>query len=239
MCVPPLFRRLSSMESHAAKAAHGKRKTLLLPQRDKDIGKLTVILDMDETLIHSEFTGTNDYRQEEERLSVSGRRPPDFSITLYEGSTEQEEEIVHVYKRPGLDNFLKKLAEICEPVIFTAALPLYARPILKQIDPKRKCKSRLYRNATTSFRGYPHVKALHNLGRDLSRVILVDNSPFAMCADPDNALPIKAYYDDTEDRELEYLYEIVKELTQYSDVRPVLQRKFNFAKQLGLIMDLH
>lgn len=90
-------------------SALAKRKTLLLPQRRGDEGKLTVVLDMDETLIHSEFMGPVDYRQAEERLHVSGKRPPDFIIKLYENSPDQEEEIVHVYKRPGLDNFLRRL----------------------------------------------------------------------------------------------------------------------------------
>lgn len=234
--IPPLYRGISSVGASLPKSVN-KRKTLLLPQRKCDEGKLTVVLDMDETLIHSEFTGSNDYRQEEARLHVTGRRAPDFSIKLYENSPDQEEEIVHVYKRPGLDNFLKKLSQICEPVIFTAALPMYARPILKQIDPKRRCKSRLYRNATVAHRGYPHVKSLKSLGRDLSRVILVDNSPFAMCADPDNALPIKSYYDDQEDRELEYLYQIILEMVNADDVRPILRKKFNFAQTLNAIMD--
>jgi len=132
-----------------------------------------------------------------------------------------------------------KLSEICEPVIFTASLPMYARPILKVIDPERRCRSRLYRNATTPHLGYPHVKALSHIGRDLRRTILVDNSPFAMCADPDNAIPIKSYYDDTEDRELEFLFEIIKEIVvlQMDDVRPHLRRKFNFSSVLSSIIN--
>lgn len=113
---------------------------------------------------------------------------------------------------------------------------MYARPILKQIDPKRRCKSRLYRNATVKFAGYPHVKALKNLGRNLSRVILVDNSPYAMAADPDNAVPIKSYYDDTDDRELEYLFEIIKEMVDVDDVRPHLKRKFNFGETIRALL---
>jgi len=213
-----------------------KRKTLLPAQRAQDKGKLTVILDLDETLIHSEFTGTNDYRQAELRERVSGRRPPDFSIVLYEGSTEQEEEIVHVYKRPGVEEFLNKLAEICEPVIFTAALPMYARPILKQIDPKRKCRSRLYRNATIRYRGIPHVKSLKAIGRDMARLVLIDNSPVAMCADPDNAILAKAYYDDPHDRELDRLYEAIKQMVHLHDIRPFLARQFNFHQVLNETM---
>lgn len=228
--VPVLQKRLSSVGAEIASPPKPKikRKTLLGPQRPVDEGKLTVILDLDETLIHSEFTGTNDYRQAELREHVSGRRAPDFSIVLYEGSTEQDEEIVHVYKRPGVENFLKKLSEICEPVIFTAALPMYARPILKQIDPKRRCRSRLYRNATIKYRGIPHVKSLKLLGRDLSRTVLIDNSPVAMCSDPENAILAKPFYEDPDDRELDRLYELVKELVNLNDVRPYLTKHLNF-----------
>jgi Dullard-like phosphatase family protein len=179
-----------------------------------------------------------DYRQLEDRATISGRRQPDFSVVLYENDPTQTPEVVHIFKRPGLDAFLEKLSEICEPVIFTASLPMYARPILKVVDPKRRCKSRLYRNATTRYMGYPHVKALSHIGRDLSRTILVDNSPFAMCADPDNAIPIKSYYDDPDDMELTYLYEIIREMVvlNLSDVRPHLKQKFNFSTVLSSIM---
>lgn len=213
-----------------------KRRTLLPPQKPNDDGKLTVVLDMDETLIHSEFTKDNDYRQSEARQKAT--RPADFTITLYEDDPNMEDEIVHVYKRPGLDKFLEELSKICEPIIFTAALPVYARPILKQIDPKRRCKTRLYRNATIKYKGYPHVKCLKHLGRDLRRTVLVDNSPFAMCADPYNGIPIKSYYDDTTDNELEKLLEVIKQMIAMEDVRPFLLKKFNFKKMLAEVMPI-
>ena len=236
VCLP---RSLSSHLTHASlsfptRLGRRKRKTLLLPQRPQDEGKVTVVLDMDETLIHSEFMGDRDYRQAELRQRAT--RAPDFTITLYEDDPFTPNELVHVYKRPGLDRFLERLSEICEPVIFTASLPLYARPILKQIDPKRICKSRLYRNATVKYRGYPHVKVLKNLGRDMKRTVLVDNSPYAMCADPYNGIPIKSWYEDPNDNELDKLLEFIEELVKYPDVRPVLHKEYNFIKVLEDVM---
>lgn len=231
-----MHRRLAGLTGKVPLIRNGKKKrrTLLLPQRKADEGRLTVVLDMDETLIHSEFSGCRDYRQAEERLHATRR--PDFHITLYEDDPDQENEIVHVYKRPGLENFLEKLSKICEPVIFTAALPLYARPILKVIDPKRLCRSRLYRNATTKYRGYPHVKSLRHLGRDLRRTIMVDNSPYALSADPYNGYLIENFYDDPQDVELDRLYEHIVQLVKLQDVRPYLHKNFNFIKTLNEIM---
>lgn len=37
-----------------------------------------------------------------------------------------------------------------------------------------------------SYRGQPFVKDLTLLGRDMGRIVLIDNNPFAMIATPDN-----------------------------------------------------
>lgn len=81
-------------------------------------------------------------------------------------------------------------------VVFTAAIPVYAKPVLDRIDPDNLILHRLYRDSTVTFEGQPYVKDLSLLGRcnlaflksdqspspgrDMSRIVLVDNNPAAM-----------------------------------------------------------
>jgi RNA polymerase II subunit A small phosphatase-like protein len=46
------------------------------------------------------------------------------------------------------------------------------------------------------------VKDLSKLGRQMTDVIIVDNSPIAYMLQPENALPIISWYEDMTDREL-------------------------------------
>ena len=83
----------------------------------QDIGKKTLVLDLDETLVHSSFKPILD---------------PDFIIPV-----EIEGRIVDVYvlKRPLMDEFLTAVGQIYEVVVFTASLSKYADPLLDLLDP--------------------------------------------------------------------------------------------------------
>jgi RNA polymerase II subunit A small phosphatase-like protein len=118
-------------------------------------GKKTLVLDLDETLVHSTFEPTDD-----SDLVVR--------VTI-EGSNYN----VYVKMRPGLDEFLEEVAEYYEVVVFTASMAKYADPVLDRID-KRGCIShRLFREHCVMHRG-AYVKDLARLGRDLTNVVIVD-----------------------------------------------------------------
>jgi len=204
-------------------------RRLLPEQTEADSGKLTVVLDMDETLIHSIFrTGCNNYRQDEERQEVEGGKH-DFSVDL------GDDEMAFVHKRPGVEKFLKDLNEHFEAVVFTAALPVYAKPVVETID-KGWVRHSLYRDATVTYKGQTFVKDLSILGRDLSRVVLIDNNPLAMLASPDNAMPIMSWYDDPNDKELEKALAILHHVKDMKDIRPYLKKKFNFRQTLAELL---
>jgi RNA polymerase II subunit A small phosphatase-like protein len=78
--------------------------SLLPPLRPEKSNKKCVVIDLDETLVHSSF------------------RPvpsADFVVTVeIEGIHHQ----VYVQKRPHVDEFLKRMGEMFECVLFTASL---------------------------------------------------------------------------------------------------------------------
>lgn len=67
-------------------------------------------------------------------------------------------------------------------------------------------------------------KALTSLGRDMKKVIIVDNSPAAYVRNPYNAIPIPTWIDDENDHCLLDILSILKTLIPVEDVRTVLKQ---------------
>lgn len=181
--------------------------SLLPPQTAMDFGKKTLVLDLDETLVHSSLQGLSD---------------PDHVFSL-----EIEEKLYSVFVnvRPGVCEFLEQMKVNYELVVFTASRKMYADKVLDLIDPMELVSYRLYREQCLQ-RQEGMVKDLALLGRDLAKVILLDNSQVSFQLQPDNGIHIRSYYGGPDD-ELEQLYPLLQELIDAEDVRPVLrsQRK--------------
>ncbi|KAF0979167.1 hypothetical protein FDP41_001510 [Naegleria fowleri] len=164
-------------------ASTGLIKPLLAPQRSHVQGKKTLVLDLDETLVHSVFVHTDQ---------------ADFVMPIeMDGRVYQ----CYVLKRPGVDEFLREMGKYFEIVIFTASLSLYANPLLDILDKHGVVEGRLFREHCTKV-GDTYIKDLSKLGRDLDQTIIVDNSPSCYALHPQNALAASTWYDDPNDREL-------------------------------------
>lgn len=130
---------------------------------------------------------------------------------------------VYVLKRPGVDEFLAKMAELYEIVIYTASLSLYADPLLDELDTCHLASYRLFREHCT-FNNNTFVKDLSVLGRDLKDVIIVDNSPTAYAFQPENAIPILTWIDDMSDNKLSQLASVLELLANVDDVRDYIKK---------------
>ena len=126
-------------------------------------------------------------------------------------------------KRPCLDDFMERVGQRFEIVVFTASLGKYADPLLDWLDRKHVIRWRLFRDACQPWEGN-YVKDLSHLGRDLSKTIIIDNSPHSYCFQPNNALPIGTFIDDMEDKELLRLLPRLHQLECVSDVRTLLSQ---------------
>jgi TFIIF-interacting CTD phosphatase-like protein len=71
-----------------------------------------------------------------------------------------------------------------------------------------------------------YLKDLNVLGRDLSKTVLVDNSPHAFGYQVDNGIPIESWFDCPEDRELLKLERFLRTIQNVDDVRPPVRQKF-------------
>jgi len=203
---PPPPIQTSSQTSTPTTIAAQTQKFLLAPLPPEDVNKKTLVLDLDETLVHSSFKPIPD---------------PDFVMSI---ELENVIHKVYVRKRPGVDNFLRVVGEKFEVVVFTASLAKYADPLLDILDRSRLVKKRLFREACVQHYGN-YVKDLSHLGRPLTNVIIIDNSPSSYMFQPDNAIPITSWFNDKADRQLYDLLPFLEQLMYVDDVCTLLQRK--------------
>ncbi len=98
----------------------------------------------------------------------------DFAFPVYFNFREHT---IYVRCRPYLKEFLERVANLFETIIFTASQSIYAEQLLNVLDPKRKLfRHRVYRDSCVYVEGN-YLKDLTVLGRDLTRIMIVDNSP--------------------------------------------------------------
>ena len=176
--------------------------TLLPP--DKNSSKKTLVLDLDETLVHSSIEAPSEY---------------DLKLNV---RLEASQVDIYVCLRPWATEFLKKVAEKYEVVIFTASLREYADPVIEFIDHEKVVSSRLFRTECLSYNGF-YIKNLSYLGRDLKKVVIVDNSPISYTFHPYNAVAIRSWYNDKTDRELEEVYNVLMSLSNVEDIPKVIR----------------
>jgi len=183
----------------------------LLPPKTDD--KPTLVLDLDETLVHCCTTPIPD---------------PDLVFNVdFSGITYN----VNAKIRPGMYDFLRSMAEEYEIVIFTASQSAYANKILDIIDTENVISHRLFREHCTNICGN-YIKDLTCLGRDLKRTIIVDNSPQVFAFQIFNGIPITSWYDKKDDDELCRLNHLLLEIRDQADLRVCLNKEFELEKVL-------
>lgn len=185
-------------------------ETKLLPPSEKP----TLVLDLDETLVHSNVEVLPNY---------------DYRFTVAFGGHNY---CVYVRKRPGVEEFLRKASRWYNIVVFTASQSIYANRVLDLLacDMGEDVVShRLFRQDCTRVEGN-YLKDLTILGRDLRNTVLLDNSTSCFGFQVDNGIPIVSWFDDPDDKELLDLLPFLEEMRHVEDVRPILAQKFEFQK---------
>lgn len=206
------------------------------PKKRQYESDLVVVLDMDECLIHSQFLSpsaqmyAHQLKKKHDAASNSQEMVDHFHVVLPDGDQ------VHVNMRPYLHEFLEQVSEKYETHIFTAAMQVYAEPVLDRLDPEgTRFAGRWYRDSCTYSAG-AYVKNLAHLpflpDASLDRVVLVDNNPLSFLSNPENGILVKSFYNDATDSSLPAVLELLEELEATDDVRPVLDARFGLQEAL-------
>eukprot|EP01059_Diplonema_ambulator_P032547 TRINITY_DN642_c0_g2_i1.p1 TRINITY_DN642_c0_g2~~TRINITY_DN642_c0_g2_i1.p1 ORF type:complete len:318 (+),score=84.09 TRINITY_DN642_c0_g2_i1:70-1023(+) len=154
---------------------------LLPPQDPSHYGRLTVVFDLDETL-------------------VSNRRPGQAPAIA-------RNYLIHMFQ------LIKGLVEV---VLWTASTEDTGRPVVQQIDPKGEFFHHvIYRNQKW-FTDGSHTKDLKLLGRDMDRVLIVENTPNCCKFNPQNAIMVEDFVGDfrSPDRTLLCVATVVRGLAE-------------------------
>jgi RNA polymerase II subunit A small phosphatase-like protein len=131
-------------------------RPLLPPIGDRNRGKICLVLDLDETLVHSSFKPVPDadfvvpveiesivHQVRKRRALLANSRADD----------EPHCPQVYVLKRPFVDEFMKRCGKLFEVVVFTASLSKYADPVLDLLDKHKVVDYRLFREACSPHKG--------------------------------------------------------------------------------------
>ena len=138
------------------------------------IEQKTLVIDLDETLIHS--------------LAKGGRMSSGHMVEVklahpaaYNGLTlgPQHPILYYVHKRPHCDDFLRRVSKWYNLVVFTASVQEYADPVIDWLEQEKKYFSKRYYRQHCTFRNGAYIKDLSSVEPDLSKVMILDNSPLS------------------------------------------------------------
>jgi carboxy-terminal domain RNA polymerase II polypeptide A small phosphatase len=164
--------------------------------------KKIVVFDLDETLVHA--------------TKIKLDRQEDFRHDDY-----------YVYKRPGVNEFLKECTELCRIAIWSSADDEYVQSICKHLIQdssqlefiwgRSACWMKIakVKDEITGLlrREYQNIKPLEKIRRKgfkMSDLLIVDDSHYKVMDNPDNYLIIRPFEGDQEDDELVALLDYLK-----------------------------
>ena len=181
----------------------------LSPFKNDENYILTIILDLDGTLIYDQNIEVN--YEEEEEDDEDNKHQKNNDIIL----------------RPRILEFLDKLLELkCELIIFTSSVKQRADEVINIIEKnKRYFNGRLYREHCTLM-GAAYVKDISKLGRDLSKTIIIDNDLGCFYFQQENGILVKSFEGKEDDNKLLNLHQILNQIIKspFNDIRVELNK---------------
>ena len=179
--------------------------------------KKLLILDLDETLIHSDLDFTL-----KEKISK-------YDTILYFNSDEEKNIPIPLLIRPGMEKFLDYAEKEFDLVVFTASDQSYADAIINYIERDKKYfKMRLYRNHCIFIEPGLYIKDLRIFSniKKLEDIIILDNSLFSFANQLNNGILITSFFCDMNDSFLENVKCYLEYIKNEKDIRLINKESF-------------
>ncbi|KAI0462758.1 hypothetical protein LJB42_003559 [Komagataella kurtzmanii] len=254
----PITRHTDANTIQSVKKAPRKKTKFVFPillinnsfnlNKPPELPKKVLVLDLDETLIHSLSSHNSSVLGKAKGQMVEIKMSNDM-IALY-----------YIYKRPYVVEFLKLVKQWFSLVCFTASIQEYADPVIdlleqdvsftekNQSSSKKLFEARYYRNNCVWEKGKGYIKDLSILlspqepllsppstprqgksrrksipAKDsLANYVIIDNSPISYCKHNFNGIMVEGWINDPNDTELMNLLPLLNSLRFTSDVRSIL-----------------
>ena len=142
-----------------------RNSQIILPKIDNNKYKYTLVLDLDETLVHCNKKSNNG-----------------FILLL----------------RPGLIEFLKKMKNLCELILFSFGTSTYVDSVVKVIEKNEKFFEYILDRNHGIYENGNCIKDLNMLNRDLKNIIIIDDTYKYFQLHKENGICVKPFYGDIE-----------------------------------------
>ena len=180
--------------------------------------RLLLIFDLDETLVHSTKAKLN--------------QGADFEVGGY-----------YIYKRPHLDAFLKACSKKYRIAIWSSAQAEYVKEVVEKVVYKhvelefiwtrQNCSVKVVKkpllegfNYGGFYKEHQWIKPLKKVKNKLESTLIIDNSPYKVIENQENALIIKSFEGEQGDNELDKLLVFLPEFEGVEDVRKIDKRSW-------------
>ncbi|KAK8892432.1 hypothetical protein M9Y10_029660 [Tritrichomonas musculus] len=173
-------------------------------QKNHKKKELTVILDLDNTLISS-------------FILKPDSNMCDFLFSLQDGN---QTSTIGVIKRPNVDTFLMALSKYATIYLFTAAKKEYVSEIIRQIDPIGTYFTKIFTREHCIQVGDKKFKKDYSIcGTNMSRTLIVDDIPDNFKDYANNGISVKPFVGGINDDDLARVFKKIILLSCLEDVR--------------------
>ncbi|KAF8715814.1 hypothetical protein HU200_026766 [Digitaria exilis] len=183
----------------------------LLPQEEH---VFTLVLDLNETLVYSDWQAIC------YACHIGMRKLTDGSLN---GKVQIRERGWRTFKRPGVDAFLEHMSKFYEVVVYSDQPPMYVEPVFERLNSRGTIQHRLSRPATKYVDG-KHYRDLSKLNRKPQQVIYLSAHALETCLQPENCVEIKPFKLENNDTQLLDLIPFLEyvAMARPTDIRTVL-----------------
>ena len=196
-----------------------KNLTMTYPICPLEKNKKLLILDLDETLAHSDLD-----------FSLKDKIPK-YDTILHFNSDEEKNIPIPLLIRPWTKEFLDYAVKEFDLVIFTASDKQYANEIIDFIEKDKKYfKMRLYRNHCLFIEPGLYIKDLRIFSdyKNIEDIIILDNSLFSFANQLNNGILITSFFSDLNDTFLENVKCYLEYIKIQKDIRLMNKESFRF-----------
>ena len=196
-----------------------KNLALTYPICSLEKNKKLLILDLDETLAHSDLD-----------FSLKDKIQK-YDTILHFNSDEEKNIPIPLLIRPWTKEFLDYAVQEFDLVIFTASDKQYANEIIDFIEKDKKYfKMRLYRNHCLFIEPGLYIKDLRIFSdyKNIEDIIILDNSLFSFANQLNNGILITSFFSDLNDTFLENVKCYLEYIKIQKDIRLMNKESFRF-----------